>query len=153
VSADILAKKPTDLGPNALTNPDCSPTPQLRELGRTYQLIGPHKALIQRWRPAPFGDAGFYAISTNFQCFQDPANGRHYALVVNQDLRQERAIEVRLEADGRSLHDIVRRQDITLSDGMNPTETRLARGTIGGVLTLAPGEGAILRIERAGAPR
>lgn len=46
----ILAKEPTDLGPNALTNPDGTATPQLEEIGRAYRLIAAHKALIRRWR-------------------------------------------------------------------------------------------------------
>jgi len=46
----ILAKEPTDLGPNALTNPDGTATPQLEEIGKAYQLLAPHKALIRRWK-------------------------------------------------------------------------------------------------------
>ena len=49
----ILAQKPTDLGPNALTNPDGTVTPQLLEIGKGYRLLAPHRKLIRRWKKAP----------------------------------------------------------------------------------------------------
>jgi hypothetical protein len=47
---NVLTGSATDLGPNALTNPDCTPTPQLEELGSVYQRIASHKELIRQWK-------------------------------------------------------------------------------------------------------
>lgn len=45
---EVLATEPTDLGPNTLTNPDGSVTPQLEELGRVYAQLAPHADVLLR---------------------------------------------------------------------------------------------------------
>jgi hypothetical protein len=134
----VLATKTTDLGPNALTNPDCSPTAQLVELGRIYDLIAPHKSLIRRWQP----NAASMATVTEpgqIQCFVDPADGRRYALLVNDDLRESRVVQVRLEGHDGGLVDILRGQETASADG--------ARNNNGSTtIQLGAGDGTILEI-------
>lgn len=132
----VLAKGPTDLGPNALTNPDGTPTPQLKELGKAYKLLGPHRTLIRRWKAAasPIADT---KAPAQIQCFIDPATGRHYAVVVNDDLHRARPVDIILETRVKKLFDIVRRKEIELVDDRGNGRRRSA-------ITLAAGEGTIL---------
>ena len=148
VSEDILAKQPTDMGPNALTNPDGSTTPQFIELGKIYKSIVPHKPLIHRWKPITPWQAGFWAIDTNFQCFFDPFERKHYAVIVNQELKNSRAIDVRIDDKRLSLYDIVRKKKLNLTAGRDPSSTGMNSATIGGYAPLTAGEGTILRIDR-----
>lgn len=129
---DVLAKEATDLGPNALTNPDCSPTPQLVELGRIYSLIGPHKSLIRRWRVTapPFATV---TAPGQIECFTDPTSGRRYALVVNDDLHQAQVVQVRLVGETGHLVDILSNQSLENKDGAFQLRFR-------------PGDGAILEV-------
>lgn len=137
----ILAKEPTDLGPNALTNPDGTATPQLEEIGRAYRLIAAHKALIRRWRRT---DRPIATVESPIagQCFVDPTTGKYYAVVLNDDFHREHIAEIGLQAGTTGLADIVRDRQINLK-GLDSTDR-----TGFGRLTLAAGEGTILAIQR-----
>ena len=78
---DVLAMEPTDLGPNALTNPDGSETPQLRELGALYKQLTPHTPLIRRWHRSPKPLLEVHAPG-QAQVFADPQTGDLFALVL-----------------------------------------------------------------------
>ncbi len=136
----LLAKQPTDMGPNALTNPNGSPTAQLDELGRAYALIKPHTKLIRRWRRTPLLVATTESPISS-QCFVDPKTGSYYAVLVNDDLHRPRVAEIRLEAGATALRDIVHKEDIKLT-------LDFAGGSSTGRLALAAGEGTILAIVR-----
>jgi hypothetical protein len=135
----VLLDRITDSGPNALTNPDCSPTPQLEELGKAYKAIAPHKPLIRRWNPAtqPSVEA---APPGMIQCFADPTDRTEYAVLVNDDLHQAQAIELRSKADQTNLIDVIRGSRVNLD--------KRADGISRGTATLQPGEGTILRISQ-----
>ena len=138
----ILAQRPTDMGPNALTNPNGSPTPQLEELGRAYALIKPHRELIRRWRRTSSPVATVQAPISS-QCFVDPKTGHCYAVLVNDDLHRPRVAEVRFEAGATALRNIVHSEDIELAPDA-------AAGGSRGRLALAAGEGTILHVSREG---
>ncbi len=137
---DVLAKEPTDLGPNALTHPDGSMTPQLVELGRVYARLTPHGALLRRWhvlsdRLAETQDPG------RIQTFVNPDTGTAYALVLNDDLRKQRTVTVRV---GERVHGV---RD--LLSGEQPAVVRDFAGGSGAVrLSLRAGDGTILVLER-----
>ncbi len=137
----ILAKEPTDLGPNALTNPNGTATPQLEEIGKAYRLLAPHKPLIRRWertdRPVATVESPMEG-----QCFMDPTTGKYYAVVVNDDFHRARVAEVRLKAGTTRLADVIR------NEGLDLEEADFAGGGRLGRVTLAAGEGTILAIER-----
>jgi len=135
---DVLAKTATDMGPNALTNPDCSATPQLKELGRLYARIAPHSSLIRRWRIA-----SRTLLETqsggSAQVFVDPQSGSLFAVVLNDDLHGERDLVVRVGETITGAKDLLGRRPITL-----------LRDFTGGsgkcTLHLAPGDGTILAL-------
>ena len=137
----ILAKEPTDLGPNALTNPNGTATPQLEEVGKAYQFLAPHKALIRRWKRI---DLSVAAVDSPIkaQGFVDPPTGNDYVVVVNDDFHKTRVAQVRLKAETTRLTDIVHNEEIALE------KINLSDGDRVGRLVLAPGEGVILAIER-----
>ncbi len=111
---DVLAKTETDLGPNALTNPDGSVTPQLAELGRIYALLTPHTDVIRRWhrQDTPKIEADG---DGQVQVFIDPENQSTYAVVLNDDLHEARTITLRLDEKVKSLTDIIRDQEVPLT--------------------------------------
>lgn len=135
---DVLATAETDLGPNALTNPDASPTPQLEELGRVYAKVVPHTALIRRWRitQEPLLEVETPGLA---QVFVHPDTDQAYAVVLNDDLHAEQTFAVRVGETTASVTDVVRGNDIAL-------ERDLAGGSAAGELTLAAGEGTILAL-------
>ena len=139
----ILAKEPRDLGPNALTNPDGTATPQLEEIGKAYQLLAPHKALIRRWKRTDRLVATVEAPIEE-QCFIDPTTGKHYAVVVNDDLHRTRVAKIHLGAETTRLADIILNEEIELE------EADFAGGGRLGHVTLEAGEGTILVIEQKG---
>lgn len=108
---EVLAREEVDLGPNALTNPDGSVTPQLTELGRVYALLAPHAALIRGWqrREVPGFEA---AAPCQAQTFVDAAGQVLYAVVVNDDFQELRTASLRFGEPVVSVTDIVRGQDV-----------------------------------------
>jgi hypothetical protein len=137
----VLAKEPTDLGPNALTNPDGTATPQLEEVGTAYRALTPHKGLIRRWKRTDLAVATVESPIEG-QVFIDPATGNHYAVVVNDDFHRAQVAEIRVPAGTSRLVDIIHNELVVLRKVESAASDRLAR------LTLTPGEGAILAIER-----
>ena len=137
---DVLATEETDLGPNALTNPDASATPQLEELGRVYASLAPHVGLIRRWKmsPEPLLEAEGPGQA---QVFIDPDSGDAYAVVLNDDLHAEQTVVVRVGETTRSVTDVVRGDEVEL-------ERDFAGGSGVGELALAAGEGMIVRLAR-----
>ncbi len=137
---EVLAKEPTDLGPNALTNPDASVTPQLEELGRTYALLTPHTGLIQRWAktddPAIEVDG-----AAQVQSFVDPQDGKTYAVVLNDDLKKPHEVALRLGESVAAITDIVRKKEA-------PLTLEFAGGSSTTRVRLQAGEGTILLVER-----
>jgi hypothetical protein len=111
---DVLVKTETDLGPNALTNPDGSATPQLAELGRIYALLAPHTEVIRRWhrQDSPKVEADG---DGQVQVFTDTDNGNIYAVVVNDDLHETRTVGLRLDGSIKSLTDVVHSQEVPLT--------------------------------------
>mgnify|MGYP003646136195 CR=1 FL=1 len=84
---EVLAKEATDLGPNALTNPDGSTTPQLEELGKVYAQLAPHTELLLRLKRS---EEAFVEVTdgpASVQSFVDPESGGRYVIVVNDDLK------------------------------------------------------------------
>ena len=135
---DVLTRVATDLGPNALTNPDGSATPQLEELGRLYARIAPHSPLIRRWRIA-----GRTLLESQgkgrTQVFADPQSGRLFAVVLNDDLHEGRDLVVRVDEAITGAKDLLGSQPVALLrdfDGGSATCT----------LHLAPGDGTILAL-------
>lgn len=138
----VLAREAIDLGPNALTNPDGTPTPQLEELGRTYELIARHKGLIGRWKStSPL--AVEITAPGRIQCFIDPPTERRYAVVVNDDLHGTREMAIRLGPGVKTLADVVRGEEIHVADSG-------VRGARHGTLALNAGEGTIVEITTNG---
>jgi hypothetical protein len=135
---DVLAKAPTDLGPNALTNPDGSATPQLEELGRVYAQIAPHAELIRRWRlsAAPAVET---EGSGQAQAFEDPETGSTFVVLLNDDLHQEQTVTVRVGETTAIVRDLLRGQEIAL-------KRDFASGSGTGEVVLAAGAGTILQL-------
>ncbi|OIO94564.1 MAG: hypothetical protein AUJ96_28575 [Armatimonadetes bacterium CG2_30_66_41] len=135
---DVLAKEVTDLGPNALTNPDGSPTPQLEELGRVYARLAPHTALIRRWRlsSAPVVET---EGSGQVQAFADPETGAAFAVLLNDELHEDQTIAVRVGETTSSVRDLLRDQDIAL-------KRDFAGGSGTGAVALRAGQGTILQL-------
>lgn len=138
---DVLAKEPTDLGPNALTTPDGRPTPQLEEMGRVYARLAPHTGLIRRWKPV---EATRIEVDTPgaLQCFTDPETGEVYAVVLNDDFQNARAIAVRTGEFVKAVHDVIRGGEIALTP-------EFAGGSAAGTVSLEAGAGTLLRLEAA----
>ncbi len=136
---DVLSKTEADLGPNALTNPDGSATPQLEELGRTYVLLAPYAKVIRRWRQqdSPKIEADGDA---QVQVFNDPGHRKTYAIILNDDLHEPRTVTLRLNETVASLTDLVHKQEVSLA-----TESAKAGSTAR--INLDAGEGTILRIK------
>ncbi len=135
---NVLAKKRTDLGPNALTNPDGSTTQQLEELGRVFARIAPHTQLIRRWQRVE--EPRLETEGTGRpQTFHDPETGRGFVVVLNDDLRQGREITVRVGSKASSLTDIIRDREISLERGS-------MEGIATGKISLEAGDGTILAI-------
>ena len=136
---DVLAKENTDMGPNALTNPDGSATAQLEELGRVYAKIAPHAGLIRGWRIAKEPLLETEGIGRS-QTFIDAETGRAFAVVLNDDLHQERTIVVRVRAPSLSLVDHI-------DDRKIPLEPGSAGGVATAQISLKAGGGTVLAIE------
>ena len=139
---DVLAKEETDLGPNALTNPDCSATPQLVELGRLYERIAPHNSLIRRWQRSDSR-----CVSTKgdgqLQVFTDPETKALYAVIVNDNLNETSDIRVQLSEEVASLVDVGAGKPVALGaeeagDGRTAT------------LRLDAGDGTIVSLTQIG---
>jgi hypothetical protein len=138
---NVLAKQPTDLGPNALTNPDGSGTPQLEELGRVYARLAPQADLVRRWQR--LGEPLIEAVgSAQLQAFADPASGSAYAVVLNDDLHQEQVIAIRVGEAVTGVRDLFSGQVLELARDF-------AGGSATAQIRLAAGDGTILAIERA----
>jgi hypothetical protein len=135
---DVLARKSTDMGPNALTNPDGSTTPQLEELGRAFAKIAPHAELIRRWRHTkePLLET---EGAGKTQTFRDAETGKVFAVVLNDDLHQGRTIIIRVGEKTSFLTDVIQNQEISLERG-------LTEGTATGKISLKAGDGTILAI-------
>jgi hypothetical protein len=136
----VLAKVETDLGPNALTNPDASVTPQFEELGRVYARLAPHTELLRQWqrRREPQVEA---IDGAQVQTFVLPATGGLYAVVVNDDLQQEQTVALRFGEAVATVRDV-------LADTPLEMTKEFAGGSSIVRLRLAAGDGAILAIER-----
>ncbi|MFA6240952.1 MAG: hypothetical protein WC655_08490 [Candidatus Hydrogenedentales bacterium] len=139
---DVLAKNETDLGSNALTNPDCSATPQLEELGRVYKRIAPHSALIRLWQRS---DSQAIKAEGNGQAqvFADPDSKGLYAVVLNDDLYEARDVTLHADKTVTSLTNTVTGQAIELvarADGTGNTAT----------LRLEAGDGTIVSVATHG---
>ena len=130
-----LLDRTVDPGPNALTFPDGTATPQLVELGQTYKLLAPHKALIRRWKAV---DAADFEITSNgtVQRFTDPKTERDYLVIVNDDFDNQQVISITLKTSSSTLKDIVH--------GLPVKADNNARTTF----VLPPGGGTILEIVR-----
>ena len=142
---NVLAKQATDLGPNALTNPDCSATPQLEELGRVYARIAPHTKLIRRWRITDLPVLEVEAPGKG-QVFAEGGKDRLFAVVVNDDLHKEQEITVRVGERIASVRDVVRGQTV-------PLDRDFAGGSGTARLSLAAGDGTVLALTPVEPPK
>ena len=132
------AAEPTDLGPNALTNPDGSPTPQLEELGRLYAKIARHKDLIRRWKKTP--DSPITAEApAKLQCFTDPRTDNRYAVILNDNLTEKADLILAAEQAVKTIQEITQGRIVWKSSGQS-TEEHQAH------ITLPAGGGAILQV-------
>ena len=136
---NVLAKKPTDLGPNALTNPDGGMTPQLAELGRVYARLAPQLDLLRHWRRS--GRALLEVETPGMgQLFHDPRTGRIYAIVLNDDLRRQHSVAIRVGEKVTGVRDLLSGNPLSLTRDF-------AGGSATGTLDLAAGDGTILILE------
>ena len=137
----VLAKEATDLGPNALTNPDGSATPQLEELGRVYARLAPQLELLRQWQRLrePLVEA---SAGGQVQAFCEPVSGGLYAVVVNDDLQQEQPVALRFGETVTDVRDVLAGQPLALTQDFAGGSSTLS-------LRLAAGDGAILAIRRA----
>ena len=135
---DVLAKEATDMGPNALTNPDASQTPQLQELGRVYARLNPHLPLIRTWKrtEAPVLEA---ENPGRAQAFDAPRGAIRYVVLLNDDLKTDRQITVRVGEHAASLHDVIDYREI-------PLTRDFAGGSATAVIGLPAGDGTILAV-------
>lgn len=137
---DVLAKEATDLGPNALTNPDGSVTPQLTELGRIYSRLIPHAELLRRWQRLDEPLLETEAPGKG-QLFVDPVDQAVYALVLNDDLQRDQPVSVR-----------VGERIAAVRNASTGAAVALSKDFAGGSSTvrvpLSAGDGAILLLER-----
>ncbi|NOY80585.1 MAG: hypothetical protein GXP31_06225 [Kiritimatiellaeota bacterium] len=142
---NVLAREATDLGPNALTNPDGSATPQLMELGRLYGRLTPHAALLRRWqrRGEPFLEVDSPGKG---RVFMDPVDQALYALVLNDDLRREQNVSVRVGEGIVAVRDL-------LTGTVMDLEKDFAGGSSTFKVPLAAGDGTILVLERQASDR
>ena len=136
---NVLARENTDMGPNALTNPDGSTTEQLEELGRVFARIAPHAGLIRRWRHTKEPLLETQGIGRS-QTFMDTETGGAFAVILNDDLHQERTIVVRVGTTTSSLVDVIQNQKVSLEPGSTG-------GITTGQISLNAGDGTILAIE------
>ena len=141
----VLVKEPTDMGPNALTNPDCSVTPQLEELGQAFAQITPHTGFILRWQMTDIGHVDTSSPG-QVQTFQDPDSGNIFAVVLNDNLQNNEDIVVRFGERITAVRDIARDRDITLT-------WDFAGGRSVCTIALAAGEGTILKLDTLAPPR
>ncbi len=135
---EVLATKETDLGPNALTNPDGSVTPQLEELGRVYAQLAPHADLILRLERSEEALVEVDAPA-QVQTFIDPETKTLYAIVVNDDLHESRGATLRVGESVSTVIDLIRNHDVPLTKNAQD-------GSATGTMTLAAGDGTLLKI-------
>ncbi len=136
----VLAKHPVDMGPNALTNPDGSATPQLEALGRAYARVQTHAALVQHWQPwtgEPVLEVGSPA---HIGLFAVPGKPVIYAIVVNDDLKRSRTLSGRVGETIETVRDVVAQKPLILKKDF-------AGGSAAFQVSLAPGDGTILALE------
>ncbi|MFC1500799.1 hypothetical protein ACFL6T_07285, partial [Candidatus Zixiibacteriota bacterium] len=135
---NVLATNETDMGPNALTNPDGSTTVQLEELGRVFARVLPHTVLIRRWQrlSSSLMKTGPESAA---QLFTDPETQRVFAVLVNDDLHQDQTITVHLGRKVTGLADLTLAQQIPLTPSF-------AGGRSTAHVRLSPGDGTILEI-------
>ncbi len=131
---EVLAKEATDLGPNALTNPDGSTTPQLEELGKVYAQLAPHGELLLRLKRSDEAFAEVVDGPASVEGFVEPESGARYLIVVNDNLHETR--EVVLRIDGA----FVRAVNLTSDSEITVTENTTK-------LPLSAGGGALIRIQ------
>ncbi len=138
---DILVKEAADAGPAALTTLDAKATPQLEEIGKAFQALGPFSQLILRWRATSETLAKADSPAT-LQCFVDPKTGQNYAVVVNDNLESSEQIRLHVGPGIIKVVDMVHNQnEIKLQEaaaGSDPT----------GTLDLKAGDGTILQLIR-----
>lgn len=121
---------------SGLLNIDGTPTPQLIAAGEEFSKLKVHEHLLGRLRlldcPLVFVDNPF-----NVKCFEDPLDGRRYAVVVNNNT--EEVVTSNLYVPGsEEITDLLMNRELIKSEykgGLNQVE-----------LTLQPGEGAILEL-------
>ncbi len=135
---DVLAKTETDLGPNALTNPNGTATPQLEELGRVYGQLVLHTEVILRWRA--YDNSGITVEGDGqLQCFVDPKDNGLYTVVLNDDLHEAHTLKLQLKKAVSAMKDVARNQEISL-------DAKSSEGLTTGSIRLDAGEGVILRL-------
>ena len=136
---DVLVKTPTDMGPNALTNPDGSVTPQLEELGRVYAALAPHTDLILRWKKADSAVVEAQAPG-HAQTFADPDSHRLFAVVLNDNLQDDADLTIRVSEQVAGVTDLIHDRSPELTPDF-------AGGSSTFKLVLAAGEGTLLAID------
>ncbi len=135
---EVLATQPTDLGPNALTNPDGSTTPQLEELGRVYAQLAPHADLLLRLKRSEIEALRLEGPGA-LQGFVDPDTGARYAIVVNDDLHERRELRLRVNRSIEKLEDLI-------EHGALPLTGTVVEKPATGTLVLDAGSGTLLGI-------
>ncbi|MBL7649528.1 MAG: hypothetical protein JNK74_25405 [Candidatus Hydrogenedentes bacterium] len=135
---EVLATEPTDLGPNALTNPDGSSTPQLEELGRVYAQLAPHADLLLRLKRTDIEAMSLEGPGA-IQGFVDPDTGARYAIIVNDDLHERQALRVAVPNATEKIEDL-------LEHNVLPLTERTLNESRKGTLVLHAGSGTLLGI-------
>lgn len=135
---EVLATQPTDLGPNALTNPDGSATPQLEELGRVYAQLAPYADLLLRLKRTQIRGLTLEGPGA-LQGFVDPTTGERYAIVVNDDLHEPQQLTLRVEGSIVAVEDLIQQKTLTLT--RNNVDTSAT-----GILALDAGGGTLLKL-------
>ncbi|MBL4700144.1 MAG: hypothetical protein JKX85_02710, partial [Phycisphaeraceae bacterium] len=123
-------------GPGGLATLAGLSTPQFDSLGKAYKAIGPHRPLIRRWKAIEQSLVTARKFAST-QCFVDPTTGRHYCIVVNNDLRRSRDIVLDIQASNAM--DMITGKPIELKKSNGSQSMR-------GTISLPAGGGTIVEL-------
>lgn len=133
---NVLATAPTDMGPNALTNPDATATTQLNEMGKLYRTLEPHTGLMLRWHRQPASCIQI-ASPMSSSCFIDPSTGGQYLVLVNDDLHNRAEAQFRLPSQYKSAREVSDSASVSANVDRSLISVRLNSGA-----------GVIIQLER-----
>lgn len=131
---------PTGL-PEALLRPNGTPTPQLEAIGAAFAFIERHADLLARLTPTP-AQLVWAEPPLTARSLVDPTDGRHYAVVCNDDTDQ------RAEARLGSALPLANALDLRTGARLAGVPDPQTGGSVL-TLTLEPGDGTVVALEAA----